>query len=180
MSNSQPRNSDASAAPVRVRIAFVCLGNICRSPLAEALLRVHATREGIADRIEVRSMGTGDWHVGQGADRRTVADAAARGLDLSAHRAAQFSEGHLAESDHVFVMDRSNLHDVLALDVADVHGFKVRLTREFDPEPSDAGAGEFAVPDPYTGGPEAFARVHTILDRTTARIAHELKRQYGW
>ena len=168
-----------STAP-RTRVAFVCLGNICRSPLAEALFRAHAERLGIADRVEVRSMGTGDWHVGQGADRRTVADAAGRGVDLGAHRAAQFVADDLAAFDHVFVMDRSNLHDVLALDRGDAHGHKVRLAREFDPDPSDEGAGEFAVPDPYTGGPEAFARVHVLLDRTTARIAEELKRQSGW
>ncbi len=178
MSDLRPESSPASTTPVR--IAFVCLGNICRSPLAEALFRLHAGRAGIADRVDVRSMGTGDWHVGQGADARTAADAAGRGLDLSGHRAAQFGADDLAAFDHVFVMDRSNLHDVLALDADDAHGHKVRLAREFDPDPSDEGAGDFAVPDPYTGGPDAFARVHTILDRTTARIAHELKRQNGW
>ena len=176
---SDLRPESVSSSP-RVHVAFVCLGNICRSPLAEALFRLHAERAGIADRVGVRSMGTGDWHVGQGADPRTAADAAGRGLDLSGHRAAQFAAADLGAFDHVFVMDRSNLHDVLALDVDDVHGYKVRLAREFDPDPSDEGAGDFAVPDPYTGGPDAFARVHAILDRTTARIADELKRQNGW
>ena len=163
-----------------VRIAFVCLGNICRSPLAEALFRHHAARVGIAARVEVRSMGTGDWHVGQGADRRTVDTAARRGIDLAAHRAAQFSADDLAAFDHVFVMDKANLGDILTLDVDDAHGHKVRLVREFDPDPSDAGAGDYAVPDPYTGGPEGFERVHDVLDRTTARMADELKRQMDW
>ena len=158
-----------------LRVAFVCLGNICRSPLAAALFRHHLERRGLADRVEVRSFGTADYHVGDPADRRTVAEAARRGVDLAEHRGAQFTADELAGFDHVFVMDKANLHDVLALDADDAHGHKVRLVREFDPEPDD-----YAVPDPYYGGADGFARVHDVLDRTAARLADEVARQYGW
>lgn len=167
-----PAASDSSAP---VRIAFVCLGNICRSPLAEALFRQHAARLGISDRVEIRSMGTGNWHVGHDADARTVATAARHGVDLSGHVAAQFGANDLADFDHVFVMDKGNLADVLALDTDDAQGQKVRLVREFDPRP-----GEYFVPDPYTGGAEGFEHVHAILDRTTASLAAALKQEYGW
>lgn len=163
------------AAPEKLRVAFVCLGNICRSPLAAGLFRHHLAARGLADRVEVRSFGTADYHVGDPADRRTLAEAARRGLDLADHRGAQFTAADLAAFDHVFVMDKGNLHDVLALDADDAHGHKVRLVREFDPEPDD-----YAVPDPYYGGPDGFARVHDVLDRTTARLAGEVARQYGW
>ena len=158
-----------------IRVAFVCLGNICRSPLAAELLRGHLGRLGAADRVDVRSMGTAGYHVGRPADARTAAEALRRGVDLSAHRAAQFAAEDLAAFDHVFVMDKANLHDVLFLDDEhDAHGHKVRLAREFDPE-----SGDYAVPDPYASGPDAFAHVHDILDRTTERIARELVRQHG-
>jgi protein-tyrosine phosphatase len=168
-----PHDTNATDAP-RLRVAMVCTGNICRSPLAEALLRGHLEHLGVGDRVEVRSFGTAPWHAGRGADPRTSAEATRRGVDLSAHRAAHFTAEALTAFDHVFVMDKHNLFDVLALDPDEAHSHKVRLAREFDPEP-----GDFSVPDPYAGGPEGFARVHDLLDRTTARIAEELVRQHG-
>jgi len=152
---------------------MVCTGNICRSPLAEVLLRGHLDRLGVGHLVEVRSFGTAPWHAGRGADPRTSAEAARRGVDLSAHRAAHFTAAALGDFNHVFVMDKYNLFDVLALDADDTHSHKVRLMREFDPEPDD-----FSVPDPYAGGPEGFARVHDLLDRTAARLAEELVRQH--
>ena len=164
MAFDDPQNTERP-----VRVLFVCMGNICRSPLAEALFRHHIGALGLTHGFEVASCGTGGWHVGQGADRRTVAEARTRGVSLDAHRARQFKAADLAHYDHIFVMDRDNLMDVLALDADDAHGHKVRLLRELDETPED-----YAVPDPYYGGTDGFARVHDILDRTTRRLAEGL------
>ncbi len=152
-----------------VRVLFVCMGNICRSPLAEALFQRHAEEMGLAQRFEIASCGTGGWHVGAGADARTAAEAARRGVSLDRHRARQFQATDLAYYDHILVMDRDNLLDVLALDEGDDWGHKVRLLRELDTEPED-----YAVPDPYYGGEEGFGRVHDILDRTTRQLVQKL------
>ncbi len=144
---------------------FVCMGNICRSPLAEALFREHVRRRGLEAAFEIRSSGTGGWHVGGGADRRMAATAAQHGLSLEAHCAAQFAAADLERYDWIIVMDKDNLSDVLALDADDAHGHKVQLMRSFDATPEGYG-----VPDPYYGGPEGFERVYEILERSTARL----------
>lgn len=158
-----------------VRVLFVCLGNICRSPLAEGLFQEKVTAAGLADRVEVDSAGTGPWHVGAPPDRRMAATAAAHGTDLSALRGRQLQASDLDYFDHVFVMDKANLHDTLALDPDGDHGTRVRLFREFDPEP-----GDFQVPDPYYGGDAGFEHVYAIADRTTAAILERLTEIYGW
>lgn len=151
------------------RVAFVCLGNICRSPLAEALFRRHLDRLGAAERFVVRSMGTGGWHVGDRADARTVAEAARRGVDLSTHRGAQFTADDFDRYDRIFVMDAANLRDVRRLDPSGQHAAKIERIRTYDPDPGDGD-----VPDPYYGGPDGFAHVHDLLDRTTAALAGRL------
>ncbi len=150
------------------------MGNICRSPLAEALLRHHLEKRGVASFFEVASAGTGAWHVGRPADARTREESARRGLSLDAHRGRQLDADDLAHYDHIFAMDRDNLLDTLALDPADRYGDKVRLLRELDATPDD-----YAVPDPYYGGEDGFARVHDIIDRSTARLADALVAHYG-
>lgn len=162
-----------------VRVLFVCLGNICRSPLAEGLFRHKVAAAGLADRFEIDSAGTGGWHVGHPPDARMAATAAGFGVDLAPLRARQLAAADLAYYDHVFVMDRDNLHDTLALDPDGDHGMRVRLFREFDPEP-DGGPEGFAVPDPYYGGPEGFSRVYAIADRTTDALLARLRAAYGW
>ena len=156
-----------------VRVLFVCLGNICRSPLAEGLFQQKVIDAGLAEHIEVDSAGTGGWHVGAPPDQRMTATASARGVDLSRLRARQLERVDLDETDHVFVMDKSNLHDALALDPDGDHGTRVRLFREFDPEP-----GDYQVPDPYYGGDQGFARVYEIVDRTTDAILERLRGVY--
>lgn len=152
---------------------FVCLGNICRSPLAEWLFRKHVEEAGLSDVFEIQSSGTGSWHVGEGADQRMHATAARRGLSLDDHVAQQFLADHLADFDHIFVMDKSNLHDVLFLDEDETFGSKVRLFREFDPDP-----GNYQVPDPYYGGDAGFDNVYDIVDRTARNILEEMTRVY--
>lgn len=148
---------------------FVCLGNICRSPLAEGVFRKLVEEHGLSDRFEIRSTGTGDWHVGDRADSRMRKTALYYAVDLNSHVGAQFTAADLAHYDHIFVMDKSNLHDVLFLDTGDEFSNKVRLFREFDPEPND-----YQVPDPYYGGAAGFDRVYQIVDRTARALLHQL------
>lgn len=157
-----------------VRVLFVCLGNICRSPLAEGVFRQMVEEEGLKDNFEIDSAGTGPWHVGELPDPRMRSTARGRGLDISYQRARQIQREDLHRFDHVFVMDRHNLHDTLALDPDGDHGTRVRLFREFDPEPEG-----YQVPDPYSGGPEGFERVYDIVQRTSREILDRLKSIYG-
>lgn len=107
--------------------------------------------------------------MGECADRRMLATARRYDVDLSSHLGAQFEQADLERYDHVFVMDKSNLNDVLFLDRDDRFGYKVRLFREFDPEPDD-----FQVPDPYYGGADGFDHVFAIVDRTARTLLHRL------
>ncbi len=164
--------------PIRVatrpiRVLFVCLGNICRSPLDEHICQYRVDAARLSDRFEVDSAGTGGWHVGGPPDRRMTATAARRGTDTSRLRARQLERSDLDHFEHVFVMDRANLNDTLFLDPAGDHGTRVRLFREFDPEPDD-----YEVPDPYAGGPEGFEHVYDIVDRTTQVIFDRLRTAY--
>ena len=170
--------TDPTVRPVRV--LFVCLGNICRSPLAEALFEQKVAEAGLADRFEIDSAGTGGWHAGAPADARMAATAARRGVDLGRLRARQLTPADLSYYDHVFVMDRDNLHDTLALDPDGDHGTRVRLFREFDPEAGSGGPDSHAVPDPYYGGPDGFETVYGIADRTADAILTRLRAAYGW
>ena len=156
-----------------IRIQFVCLGNICRSPLAKVVFRDKVADAGLSDYFEVVSSGTGQWHVGEQADDRMRKTAKRNGLSLEEHRASQFEAEDLERFDHIFVMDKSNLNDVLHLDEDEQFGGKVRLFREFDPEP-----GDYQVPDPYHGGRKGFENVFEIVDRTADMLLHRLVDEY--
>ena len=157
-----------------IRVLFVCLGNICRSPLAEGLFQQKVEAARLAEHFEIDSAGTGGWHVGAPADARMTATAADRGTDLARLRARQLVRSDLDHYDHVFVMDKANLHDTLFLDPDGDHGTRVRLFREFDPEPED-----YQVPDPYYGGPDGFERVYDIVERTAAALLARLRAAHG-
>lgn len=163
--------SGANATPIRV--LFVCLGNICRSPLAEGVFKAHVDRAGLGDRFQIDSAGTGNWHVGQPADKRMLATATGHGVTLES-RGRQFGAPDFAQFDHILVMDRSNLHDVLFLDTAGEFNERVKLFREFDPDP-----GDYQVPDPYYGGEEGFEEVYRIVDRTSEALLASLVAHYG-
>jgi len=156
-------------APV-YRIALVCLGNICRSPMADVVLNARLNKAGLSDEIEATSCGTGTWHIGEPMDRRAAAVLTRAGYDAGRHRARHFgAEWH--DHDLILVMDHANLADVLAELPADRHG-RVRLFRSYDPE---AGAGEeLDVPDPFYGGPEGFDEVLAIVERTAGQLVDEL------
>jgi protein-tyrosine phosphatase len=156
-----------------VRVCFVCLGNICRSPTAEAVMR-HLVREaGLAGRIAVSSAGTGDWHVGHPRDQRSRAVGAARGIALEG-AARQFTSGSFAGCDYVLAMDRANRDELLKLARTGADKAKVRLLRSFDPAaPRDA-----EVPDPYYGGPSGFDDVFDLCEAACRGLIDDLKRKH--
>ncbi len=156
-----------------VKVLFVCLGNICRSPVAEGVFRAKVREAGLERRIHIDSAGTGAWHVGNPPDRRMTATAKRRGVDLSQQRARQFVADDLEDFDVILAMDRSNLRNIQSLDTSDGFNERVSLFREWDPEPGDQ-----EVPDPYYGGPEGFEHVFDIVDRTADALLDDLRRRY--
>jgi protein-tyrosine phosphatase len=159
------------------RIVLVCLGNICRSPMAHVVLAEHLDRAGLAAEVEVTSGGTGDWHVGGPMDRRAAAVLTSHGYDASQHRAQQFQPSWHDEHDLVLAMDAQNLADLEAL-AEQLAGTerRLRLFREFDPLATD---GDLEVPDPYYGGDDGFDHVMAIVRRTADGLVEELARTVG-
>lgn len=160
---------DAGAHPLRV--ALVCLGNICRSPMADVVLNERIRAAGLTGAIRVESCGTGDWHVGEPIDDRAGATLRAAGYDPSGHRARSFGPEWF-DHDLILAMDRANLRDVRDRLPAGAHP-RTRLFRDYDP----AGAGE--VPDPYYGGPEGFAEVLAMVERTADALLEILTEETG-
>ncbi|MGH8907381.1 MAG: low molecular weight protein-tyrosine-phosphatase [Egibacteraceae bacterium] len=154
-----------------MRILLVCLGNICRSPTAEAALREALAGAGMDGQVTVDSAGTGDWHIGQPPDRRMAAAAAAAGLRLDG-RARIIRADDFEAFDLILVMDRSNLEDVLALAPTPQGREKVRLFRAFDPD-----ADHDEVPDPYYGGADGFTRVVGITRAAARGVVRYLQQQ---
>lgn len=146
------------------KVALVCLGNICRSPVADVVFSARVAEAGLADRIEVVSAGTAGWHTGKTMDPRSAQTLTEAGYDATRHRAQQFQASWHDEVDLILVMDQSNLADVNDLHAAGSNE-RVRLFRDFDP---DFPGGE--VPDPYYGGDEGFAEVLAMVERTSARL----------
>jgi protein-tyrosine phosphatase len=154
-----------------VRILFVCLGNICRSPTAEAVLRELAAREAPELMLEVDSAGTAAYHVGQPPDPRTRAAAARRGYDLSALRARTIESADFERFDLILAMDRENLQNLRRRAPSDTHE-RLRLFLEFLP----AAAPE-DVPDPYYGGPNGFEEVLDLVEAATRGLLADLRRR---
>lgn len=153
-----------------MRILFVCLGNICRSPTAEAAVREALVAEGLAHAVQVDSAGTGSWHVGSPPDARMRAAAAADGLVLEGI-ARQFTVDDFDRFDLVFAMDRANVRDLRELARDDVERGKVRLFRDFDP---DGNGSPLDVPDPYYGGAEGFREVVAMARRTARSLVADI------
>lgn len=141
-----------------MKILMVCLGNICRSPLAEGILRSKLSEE-----FHIDSAGTGDWHVGNCPDKRSISVAKKYGIDISAQRARQFNPNDFDEFDLIYVMDKSNFEDVISLAKSEIHKSKVQLI-----------LGDKNVPDPYYGGDEGFESVFKMLDEVAVQIATKI------
>jgi len=166
--------------PEPIRLLFVCLGNICRSPTAEAVMRRLVTDAGLQDHILIDSAGTGDWHVGHPPDKRSQAVGRARGIPLSG-QARQVNPQDFAAFDYILAMDQSNLTNLKAFEPAS--GPKrtqtkdqnktahISLLRAFDPT-AEPGA---EVPDPYYGGDKGFDEVFDICERACRGLLAELQ-----
>ena len=162
------------------RITVVCLGNICRSPIAEAVLRERIAQAKLSEAIEVDSAGTGDWHIGHPADPRARATLAAHDYLLD-HRARQINAGWLCQIDLLLAMDMANYRDLQQMQKSSDCQPELRMFRSFDP--ALAGAGEpsaaLEVPDPYYGGDAGFEEVLVMIqaaaDGLVSHLATELK-----
>lgn len=149
-----------------VKILMVCLGNICRSPLAEGILRSKLSEKFIVD-----SAGTGGWHAGELPDKRSISIARLKGLDISNQRARQFKVSDFTTFDHIFVMDNTNYKEVIALAPNEATKSKVKLILN-EIFPND----NIDVPDPYYGGIDGFENVYNMLDQACDEIARKLKK----
>lgn len=148
-----------------VRILMVCLGNICRSPLAEGILVSKLPKE----KFTVDSCGTGNWHVGKKPDDRSIAVAKKNGLDISSQKCRQFQLSDFDTFDYIYVMDASNYYDIIALAKHEIQKNKVDyiLNELFENENVD-------VPDPYYGLQNGFDNVYEMLDQTCTLLANKL------
>ena len=152
-----------------VSVLFVCLGNICRSPLGEGVLAHRLEEADLSDRVHVDSAGTGTWHQGEPPDPRSTDVAMRHGISLRG-RARRVRAEDFNEFDYIFAMDRSNLRDLRHLESQADGGALLSLFREFDPHPD----GDLDVPDPYYGGADGFDLMFEMIDRTCASFVQHL------
>lgn len=152
-----------------IRVLFVCLGNICRSPTAEGIVRAHLQDAGLADAVKVDSAGTGGWHVGDPPDARAIAAAKARGVDLSHQRARQVTRADFYAFDRIEAMDAGNLAALRAMAPSDS---TARLGLFLENAPA---LGRAEVPDPYFEG--GFDGVVTMVEAASAGLVAHLKAQ---
>ena len=148
-----------------IKIVMVCLGNICRSPLAEGILASKLPK----DKFLVDSAGTGSWHIGKQPDHRSIATAKKHGIDISNQKGKHFTSEFFDEFDYIYVMDGSNYDNVIALAPSDQQKEKVKLILE-ELFPGD----NVDVPDPYYGLQNGFDMVYDMLDEVTDLLAKKL------
>lgn len=151
-----------------MRVLFVCLGNICRSPTAEGVLRHKLREAGLTDQVEVASAGTGEWHIGKAPDKRSQAAAKLRGYDLSAQRARQVTRADFAAYDLILAMDQSNLRNLKVMQPAKGKAELDLFLRRYD-SPVDE------VPDPYYDADQGFEQVLDLIERASDLLVIELK-----
>jgi protein-tyrosine phosphatase len=156
----------------KVKILFVCLGNICRSPLAEAIFKHKIREKGLDYLVEVHSCGTANYHVGDAPDPRTIKNALKNGVTID-HLGRQLCEQDLELYDFIIAMDKSNHGNILKLTNAKAHAHKIRLMRSYDFNPS----GE-EVPDPYYGDEAGFQNVFDILSHSTESFISYLQKEH--
>ncbi len=142
------------------KLLFVCLGNICRSPTAEGVMRHIVEQEGLADRFELDSAGTGSWHIGEAPDPRSTAHAEARGIAIGG-KARQVSSADFDHYDLILAADAFNFRDLRSIAPTDELETKVKMLRDFDPMSTP---DDLDVPDPYYGGPNGFDDVIDLVE----------------
>ena len=150
------------------RLLFVCLGNICRSPMAEGVFRRVAAEEGVLDRFEIDSAGLGNWHVGQAPDNRAQHAARTRGIDISDQSARQVTRADYARFDLLLAMDRSNFDELTQL-VPKSQRHKVRQFLDFAPHVATRD-----VPDPFFGESEGFDHALDLIEAAARGLLAEL------
>ena len=158
----------------RIGVLFVCLGNICRSPLAEAVFRGVVADAGLTSRFDIDSAGTSGYHDGEGADPRTLATAQRRGVEID-HISRRIHESDFDRFDYILVMDEDNLRKVERLRDRVAPDADVRLLRGFDPEADD----EREVPDPYYEGEAGFEMVHEMIERSCRALLDTIRDERG-
>ena len=157
--------------PEKVRVLFVCMGNICRSPTAEGMFRKVVDDAGLADRIDIDSAGTHAYHIGEPQDQRTLAAALRRGIDLSYRRGRQVNRKDFDAFDLVLCMDRENHRDLVAVGGPKANG-KLHLFLDFAPHQKQR-----EVPDPYFGGPEGFEQVLDLVHVASHGLLADLRKR---
>ena len=153
-----------------VRVLFVCLGNICRSPLAQGVFEDVLRREDLEDEVSVDSAGTGRWHVGSPPDHRALSAAALRGVDIGSQRARQITPEDCEEFDYVLTMDEENYRKVDALCRGNA------VVRAFLDYATDSPERE--VPDPYSGGPDEFEHVLDLVEEASEGLLDDIRERY--
>jgi protein-tyrosine phosphatase len=155
----------------KVRVLFVCMGNICRSPTAEGMFRKVVDEAGLTDHIQIDSAGTHAYHIGEPPDQRTLAAAMRRGIDLSYRRGRQVHRRDFDAFDFVLCMDRENHRDLVAVGGPKANG-KLHLFLDFAPHQKQR-----EVPDPYFGGPEGFEQVLDLVEVASQGLLTEMRKR---
>ena len=155
-----------------VKVLFVCLGNICRSPAAHGVFSQQVAGAGLAGQVEVDSASTSGWHDGASADSRSAAEAVARGYDLSYIRSRQVTDNDFVGQDLILAMDQDNLNDLLARCPVE-YQHKIKLFLDFSSEITTR-----EVPDPYYGGDDGFSRVFDLVELGGMALLQHIKEHY--
>ena len=156
-----------------VKVLFVCLGNICRSPLAEGVFKYKVKQDGLEDMISVMSAGTSGWHIGESPDPRSIEVAEQNGIYLDSHGRKAINED-FRDFDYIIAMDSINYSDLKRLPGSSAEGAaKLKLMLDFD----DIGKGK-DVPDPYYGGDDGFTHVYDLLDRSCHNLLVKIKEDH--
>lgn len=158
-----------------IKVLFVCLGNICRSPLGEGIFRHLVTQAGLESRFEIDSAGTGNWHVGKPPHHGSQRVAKERGLDISLQRARQLQIEDLDDYDYVVAMDSQNFTDIRDLDP--LRKTRAQVVRMMDFAPARRMTD---VPDPYFGGPEGFDHVYDLVEEASHGLLAHIAKEQGF
>jgi protein-tyrosine phosphatase len=171
--NFRQRQREAAKATAMVKVLFVCMGNICRSPVAEGVFRRMLEGAGLEQKVYVDSAGTHSYHVGAPPDPRSQATALRRGIDLRALRSRKVVVADFAQFDYVLAMDRDNLEQLLAYCQDPQLRGRIQLLMDYAPN-----LPEREVPDPYYGGPNGFERVMDLIETAAEGLLVNIRQRY--